>query len=71
VIAASESLPDVLRATAALIRMHHGPRCPDAAVWRARAVLLDAAADGRGDVAEAIRVATEYLTAGEPAEVPA
>lgn len=67
-IAAEELLPGLLRATAALIRMHHWPRCPDVAVWRG-AVLLDDAADGRGDLAEAIRVATEYLTAGAPAEV--
>lgn len=68
---AGETLPDMLRATAALIRMHHGPRCPDVAMWRGRAVLLDAAADGRGDIAEAVQVATEYLTASERAEVSA
>lgn len=77
-----EQLPNLLRATATLIRLDHGPDCPDREAWESAARLLDrvAAAEvsgGRlrvGERAAALRVARTFLApapAGAPAEVAA
>jgi hypothetical protein len=60
------SLPDALRATAAMIRIEHGPGCPDFARWRRDALLLEQVADNPEDPrrGEALRVASTYLGAG-------
>ena len=68
---AGETLPDVLRATAALVRIHHGHDCPDARMWRRVSAVLEKAAAGELDPLVAVKTASAYLTAGEPAEVSA
>lgn len=79
-----EQLPNLLRGTATLIRLDHGPACPDREAWEAAARMLDrvAAAEetgGRlrvGERATALRVARGFLSAApieepEPSEVAA
>jgi hypothetical protein len=60
------SLPDALRVAAALIRIEHGPGCPDFARWRKDALLLERVADDPegSERGEALRVASTYLGAG-------
>lgn len=78
-ITAEETLPNLLRATATLIRLDHGPACPDAEAWESAARLLDrvAAAEesgGRlrvGERATALRIARSFLNTNDRAGVPA
>lgn len=78
-ITAEESFSNLLRAAAALMRMEHGPGCPEFAAWRRAASLLtrvaDAAESGSslpvGERDAAIRTARDYLAAGQRAGVPA
>lgn len=70
---AKESLPNLLRATATIARITHGPDCPDLAVHRRAAELLERVADAEeagtelreGERETAIRTAHTYLTANE------
>lgn len=78
-VTAQETLPNLLRATAAIVRMTHGPSCPHRPVHeRAAALLLrvaDAVETGRelraGERDAALRTARGYLADQEPAEVAA
>lgn len=71
---AKESLPNLLRATATLIRITHGPGCPDLAAHRRAADLLERVADAEetstglraGERDAAIQTAHTYLAANEP-----
>lgn len=71
VIAQTETLPDMPRATAALVRIHHGHDCPDALMWRRVSTVLELAAAGEMDPLVAVQTARVYLTAEQPAEVVA
>lgn len=75
-----EDLPNLLRATASLIRMVHEPGCcPDAGVWLRAAGLVDRVAVAEetgaplraGERDEALRITRMFLTTNERAEVPA
>lgn len=73
------SLPNLLRATASLIRMQHTLDCPDLAVRRREAALLDRVASAEesgaallaGERDLAIQAAKRFLAAREPAGVSA
>jgi len=79
-VTAQETLPNLLRATAAIVRMTHGPSCPHRPVHeRAAALLLLRVADAEetgavlraGERDAALRTAHAYLTDREPAEAAA
>ena len=78
-VTAVETLPNLLRAAAALVRITHGPGCPEFAAHRRAAELIERVADAEetgvplrpGERAAALRAARAYLTVDEPVEVPA
>lgn len=78
-IAVAETFANHLRGAAALIRMTHGPDCPDFAAHRAAAAALDDAAevveDGRRLTGEELRrvqtIARAYRADAEPVETQA
>ncbi|MFF5261324.1 hypothetical protein ACFY4C_20470 [Actinomadura viridis] len=64
-----ESLEDGFAVVAAMIRIEHGPDCPELGEWRRRAAVLDRAATGDGAArAEAQAIVRAW---GRPAEVSA
>lgn len=73
-VTAQETLPNLLRATAAIVRMTHGPSCPDRAVHERAVGLLLRVADAvetggelrAGERDAAVRVARGYLTTSTP-----
>lgn len=78
-VTAQETLPNLLRATAAIVRMTHGPSCPHRPVHEGAAALLLRVADAEetgavlraGERDAALRAAHAYLTDREPAEAAA
>lgn len=73
-----EQLPNLLRGTATLIRLDHGPACPDRQAWESAARLLDRVAAAEetgarlraGERDTALQVARSFL-APERADVDA
>lgn len=79
-VTAPETLPNLLRATASLIRVVHEPGCcPDAAVWLHASRLVDRVAAAEesgarlrvGERDRALQIARMFLITNERAEVPA
>lgn len=78
-ITAEDTLPNQLRAAATIARITHGPGCPDFAVHRRAAELIERVADVEesggglrvGERAAALEAARVYLADREAAEVPA
>jgi hypothetical protein len=61
------SIPDLLRVTAGLIRVEHGPACPDHHRWEGDAALITQTADQVDEglavcTKAALDAATAYLT---------
>ncbi|GAA3958151.1 hypothetical protein GCM10023085_45780 [Actinomadura viridis] len=63
-----ESPEDGFAVVAALIRVEHGPRCPELREWRRRAAVLDRAASGNGSArAEARAIVRAWARSAEEA----
>jgi hypothetical protein len=75
-VTAPETLPNLLRAAATLVRITHGPGCPDLAAHRRAAELIERVADAEetgvplrpGERDAALHAARAYLAA-EPTAV--
>ncbi|TDD97597.1 hypothetical protein [Actinomadura rubrisoli] len=75
-ITAPETLPNLLRAAATIARVTHSPGCPDFAVHRRAAELMDRVAEAEesgarlrvGERDAALRAAVTYLDTKDRAE---
>lgn len=69
-VTAPETLPNLLRAAALIVRTTHGPSCPDRAVHECAAAFLTRIADAEAsghplrarELDAALRIARTYLT---------